>query len=191
MGTPKAQWRDAVLRARRALPEQTRAAEAIQLAAHASALAVGCSLTCAYVPVGTEPGSLALLEALRAAGSTVLLPLAGAPGALNWAEFTGAENLTAARYGLLEPTSPPLGAAAITQADLVLLPALAVDRAGNRLGRGAGFYDRSLALARPQAQLVAVVRAVEVVEVLPSEAHDIAVHGALTPTGLLRLGSAL
>lgn len=187
----KSRWRRELLAARRALDPQTRAAEAGRLAEHAATLAGGCLLTCAYVPVGTEPGSVALLHALRAVGSRVLLPMAGTPAALDWAEFTDAEDLVAARYGLREPTGLPLGPGAITEADLVLLPALAVDHAGTRLGRGAGFYDRSLSLAAPRARLVAVVRAEEVLTRLPREDHDIAVGWALTPAGLIPLGPAL
>lgn len=190
--TGKAELRRKILAARRALCPHTRATEADHLAGYATTLATGVPTTCAYLPMGTEPGSLALLLALRAAGTRVLLPLTGARGdRLDWAEFTGVHALQTVRYGLREPTGPPLGAAAITGAGLVLVPALAVDRVGNRLGRGAGFYDRSLGLADPGARLVAVVREVEVLTQLPAEAHDIAVGGALTPAGLIRLEATL
>jgi 5-formyltetrahydrofolate cyclo-ligase len=63
------------------------------------------------------------------------------------------------------------------------VPALAVDRAGVRLGRGAGFYDRTLPLASPAALLVAVVRDDEIVDRLPTEPHDVPVTHALTPNG--------
>ncbi|MGH8967718.1 MAG: 5-formyltetrahydrofolate cyclo-ligase, partial [Actinomycetes bacterium] len=65
----------------------------------------------------------------------------------------------------------------------VLVPALAVDRDGNRLGRGAGFYDRSLIYASPHARLVAVVRDDELVGALPADAHDVRMTHALTPSG--------
>ena len=66
---------------------------------------------------------------------------------------------------------------------VVLVPALAVDRIGVRLGRGAGFYDRSVPLAAPGARLVAVVRDDELVEQLPAEPHDVRMTHALTPSG--------
>jgi 5-formyltetrahydrofolate cyclo-ligase len=66
---------------------------------------------------------------------------------------------------------------------VVLVPALAVDRRGNRLGRGAGFYDRSLIYAAPQARLVAVVRDEELVDELPADPHDVRMTHALTPSG--------
>jgi len=190
--TGKAQLRREILAARRALSPQTRSSDADRLAGHAATLAIGCPTTCAYVPMGTEPGGLALLLGLRGPGTRVLLPLTGSRGErLDWAEFTGEHGLRTAGYGLREPVGPPLGPAAITEAGMVFLPALAVDRAGHRLGRGAGFYDRSLALVGPGARLVAVVREVEVLTQLPHEAHDIAVGWALTPAGLIRLGASL
>lgn len=76
---------------------------------------------------------------------------------------------------------PRLGSPTLGEAELVLVPALGVDRCGTRLGRGAGFYDRSLAHLSPDADLLAVVRDPEVVERLPGEPHDVRVSGALTP----------
>ena len=94
-----------------------------------------------------------------------------------------------ARFGLQEPVEPWLPADAINAASVVLVPALAVDRSGVRLGRGAGFYDRSLPLAAPTARLVAVVRDEELVNRLPAEPHDVLMTHALTPTaGLVTLG---
>jgi 5-formyltetrahydrofolate cyclo-ligase len=76
-------------------------------------------------------------------------------------------------------------------AQVVLVPALAVDRRGVRLGRGGGFYDRSLMLCGPGARLVAVVRDSEVLDEVPGEAHDVPMTHALTPgAGLLALGNA-
>ena len=68
------------------------------------------------------------------------------------------------------PGCPPT---ALADATVVFVPALAVDRAGVRLGRGAGFYDRSLPLAAPAARLVAVVRDDELVDEVPAEPHDV------------------
>ena len=78
----------------------------------------------------------------------------------------------------------------IAQAELILVPALAVDRRGVRLGRGAGYYDRTLGAAGPNARLVAVVRDDELVDRLPEEPHDLRMGWALTPLGgLWRLGA--
>ena len=78
--------------------------------------------------------------------------------------------LVTAQFGLREPPEPWLPAEAVADATVVFVPALAVDRAGVRLGRGAGFYDRTLPLADPAARLIAVVRDDELVDGIPAEA---------------------
>jgi 5-formyltetrahydrofolate cyclo-ligase len=120
----------------------------------------------------------------------VLLPvIAPVAGPLDWAEYAGPETLTPGRLrGILEPSGVRLGVTAVEGADLVLLPALAVDHGGVRLGRGAGHYDRSLVFASPGTELVAVVRDSEFVDQLPVQPHDVPMTGALTPgQGLVRL----
>lgn len=139
---------------------------------------------CAYLAVGGEPGSPEMLESLRGAGYRVLLPVVVGDAPLEWAEHTG--ELRPGPHGLREPVGPLLGASAVASAALVLVPALAVDRSGVRLGKGGGHYDRSLPLT--SAPLVAVVRDEEFVDSLPSEPHDVRVDAVLTPSrGLVRL----
>lgn len=150
---------------------------------------IPAGLVCCYVPVGSEPGSPELITSLASAGRRVLLPVVVGAAPLDWAYYSGPDSLTPGPYGLLQPSGPRQGAAAIGQADLVLVPALAVDRAGHRIGRGGGHYDRSLPLARPGAPLVAVVRDDEVVDALPYEPHDVLMTAVLTPNGgHVRLG---
>ena len=140
---------------------------------------------CAYVPVGSEPGSIELIDSLYRRNVRVLLPVArndtsGIPQPLQWGQYRPG-GLVEARFGLREPAEPWLPAEAVATSSMVLVPALAVDRAGGRLGRGAGFYDRSLPLADPAARLIAVVRDVELVDRLPTEPHDVRMTHALTP----------
>jgi 5-formyltetrahydrofolate cyclo-ligase len=123
-----------------------------------------------------------MLDALVAAGCTVLLPVVTGPEPLDWAAYQGPSALAPARFGLLEPLGPRLGVSAVGTASTVLVPALAVDRLGVRLGRGGGHYDRTLPLASRGARLIAVVRDSELVDVLPREPHDIPMTAALTPT---------
>jgi 5-formyltetrahydrofolate cyclo-ligase len=181
----KAQLRATILAARRAVPQAQRAAEAQQLRAHLSSL-VACAITvCAYVPVGSEPGSIELLDELVQLGARVLLPVTrygagGTPEPLLWGEYHP-DRLVPAGRGLLEPSGRLLAADALGTAAVALVPALAVDHNGVRLGRGAGFYDRSLPLADPAAPLVAVVRDPELIAELPTEPHDIPMTHALTP----------
>lgn len=145
-------------------------------------------IVCGYLPIGTEPGTIEMLDALLADGRQVLLPVVSAAGPLDWARYQGPAALAAGPFGLREPTGPRLGAAVIGSADSVLLPALAVDRHGVRLGRGGGHYDRSLPLAGSNALLIAVVRDEELVAELPREPHDMPVRAILTPqAGLVYL----
>ena len=112
-----------------------------------------------------------------------------AAGSVLCALSHGLGQLVAARFGLLEPAGPALPAETLSEAAVIVVPALAVDRRGGRLGRGAGFYDRSLPLRDPAAHLVAVVRDEELVEELPVESHDVRMTHAVTPGGgVVRLG---
>lgn len=184
--------RRAVLAARRALSAQQRRAEDERLCAHLGAAVRDARTVCAYLPAGTEPGSAALPDRLRLLCERVLVPVARTgPGGehlpLKWGEYVPG-HLVDGPFGVPEPPEPWLPAAEVAQAQVVLVPALAVDRAGVRLGRGGGFYDRSLPLCAPGTRLVAVVRDEEVVDALPAEPHDVRMTHALTPgAGLITL----
>ncbi len=145
---------------------------------------------CGYLPVGSEPGSVRLLDALVDQGRRVLLPVTdtdpdGQPRALRWGVYRAGE-LTGARYGLLEPAGPSLDPSVIAESRVIVVPALAVQSDGARLGRGAGFYDRSLPLADPSALLIAVVRDDEVLDDVPTGAHDVTMTHIATPAGGVR-----
>jgi 5-formyltetrahydrofolate cyclo-ligase len=179
--------------ARARVAPDVRDAEAQALCSRIASVVDGHDTVAAYVPIGTEPGSIALLDALLRTCPCVLLPVArrsaedGTPLPLQWGEYRPGM-LVAAPFGLLEPPQPWLPPSALASAGVVIVPALAVDRHGVRLGRGAGFYDRSLGFRDPSARLVAVVRDDELVDELPVEPHDVTMTHALTPTfGLVAL----
>jgi 5-formyltetrahydrofolate cyclo-ligase len=174
-------WRKRLVKARAELSSEVRAAEAQALADAVSAVGWPAATVCAYVPVGTEPGSVAMLDALRAAGRRVLLPIVTGKEPLDWGVYFGADSLVPGPFGLREPSGLRLGRGAVANADAVLIPALAVDRRGVRLGRGAGHYDRSL--VGVTAPRIAVVRAAEFVDRLPAERHDVLMTAVLTPSG--------
>ncbi|MFF2997270.1 5-formyltetrahydrofolate cyclo-ligase [Streptomyces sp. NPDC057950] len=147
----------------------------------------------AYVSVGSEPGTLALLDALHARGVRVLLPVLMADNDLDWGAYAGEGSLTRVQHGgrmtLLEPAGERLGPESVQEADAVLLPGLAVDRRGQRLGRGGGSYDRVLARlerAGTDPALVVLLYDTEVVEDVPREPHDRPVHAVVTPSGVRR-----
>ncbi|MEV6059393.1 5-formyltetrahydrofolate cyclo-ligase [Nocardia asteroides] len=182
-------WRSHVLAARAQVTAPEHAAEAAALATAIGPLAGADDVVCAYVPIRGEPGDLRMLDALRVRDATVLLPVTGEPGPLSWARYEGADSLRKARFGLLEPTTPTLPPETVATAATILVPALAVDRRGVRLGRGAGYYDRTLGAAGDGTRLIAVVRDNELVDHLPEEPHDRRMGWALTPGGgLCELG---
>jgi 5-formyltetrahydrofolate cyclo-ligase len=140
----------------------------------------------AYVSVGREPGTGVLLDALVAAGKRVILPLLQPDNDLDWAVYAGADDLVSAGRGLLEPAGPPLGPDAIATADAVIVPGLAVDRTGLRLGRGGGSYDRALGRVPVGTFTCVVLNDAELLDAVPAAAHDRRVTAAVTELRLTR-----
>ena len=174
--------RRAVLSRRAALPAEVR--ERSEQAALRALLPRLSGTVAAYLAVGTEPGTAGLLRALADRSVEVLLPVLLDDGDLDWAR--AGDGTAPGPHGLLEPTGTRLGRDAVARCSTVLVPALAVDRAGHRLGRGGGSYDR--ALPRTAAWVVALLHDGEAVTALPAESHDAPVHALLTPSrGLVRL----
>jgi 5-formyltetrahydrofolate cyclo-ligase len=133
-----------------------------------------------YVGAGTEPPTLPWLDALRARGVAVLLPLLRPDSSLDWGAYDGV--LVDGRLGLREP---PFGGSSIDAADVVVVPGVAYDSAGNRLGRGGGSYDR--ALSSVTALVVGLALDDEVVGAVPVEEHDRPVDVVVTPARVLRV----
>jgi len=136
-----------------------------------------------YLSLPGEPGTAALREELRRRGHRVLVPVLLPDLDLDWVLDPGPD----ATGDPLRPGGPRLGPAALAACSLVLVPALAVDPVGTRLGQGGGSYDRALArlvAAGPAPLVLAVVHDDEVLaEPLPLQPHDVGVDGALTPSG--------
>ena len=133
-----------------------------------------------FIGVGSEPDTGPLIERLRESGIEVLLPITLQDFSLDWALYTGHKELIDAIFGLREPSGPRLGADAIGTADVVIIPALAIDGEGRRLGQGAGCYDRALPHVAASTPVLAVVYDDErLTESLPEEPHDRRVDGVL------------
>jgi 5-formyltetrahydrofolate cyclo-ligase len=227
--------RGRLLTARRHLDETTRRAAAQKIQDQTLDLVrrEHPSTIAAYVPIDPEPGGPDL-PAVLARHARVLLPVLLPDGDLDWAPYT--EELTPGPRGLLEPPGPFLGADAIRASDLILVPALAVDHRGIRMGRGGGSYDRALSRLAPtqtatpplpteptrtvrpaqaanptypprsgkyevfpqgdlsgglpRPLIVALLHDGELVDEVPAEPHDRAVHAVLTPGGGFTLSRA-
>jgi 5-formyltetrahydrofolate cyclo-ligase len=175
-------------RERLAADERAAAAAALRDAVLAMPEAAMAGTVAAYYSQGTEPGTHGLIYALWKRGSYVLLPLLRPGYDLDWACYEGPGSLRPGPRGLTEPAEPPRGVDAVARADLVLVPALAVDRRGYRLGRGGGSYDRALARVGPQVPTVALLYDGELTGEVPVGPHDQRVRLAALPSrGIISL----
>jgi 5-formyltetrahydrofolate cyclo-ligase len=179
----KAAMRSSVLSARAGLSAEERA-EAGRLIRDAllslPELAMAGTVA-AYYSVGREPDTRGLVYALWKRGTYVLLPLLRPDGDLDWASYEGPESLVSGPRGLREPAAEPRGVGAVARADVVLVPALAVDGQGNRLGRGGGSYDRALARVGALIPVIALLYDGELVDRVPAEGHDTPVRAVVRP----------
>ena len=142
----------------------------------------------AYYSLSSEPDTHGLVYALWKRGGYVLLPLLRPDADLDWASYEGPDSLRPGPRGLAEPGEPPRGMDAVARADLVLVPALAVDRGGVRLGRGGGSYDRALARVAPGIPTIALLYDGELLDEVPADDHDQRVRLVARPSaGITRL----
>jgi len=189
----KTALRDQLLTTRNRRPLLVRSEAARAIARHLTAAPEvrRAATVAAYVAVGSEPGTAALLRALLAGGKRVVLPVLLPDGDLDWAAYAGDQDLAPARFGLLEPVGARLGVDSIGTADVVLLPGLAVSARGERLGRGGGSYDRALARV-PVGTFTSVLLYDDEVGVdVPVEPHDRPVTAAAHPSGITRFAPTL
>ncbi|MGH1339986.1 MAG: 5-formyltetrahydrofolate cyclo-ligase [Nannocystales bacterium] len=130
-----------------------------------------------FVGVAHEPEMRGVFEAL--APRRRWLPRVVGPHALQWCEVSDWAALRPGRFGIPEPASE--GVASLpAEVEVVLVPGLAFDARGGRLGWGRGYYDRTLALA-PGACRVGVCLEGGLVDAVPMEAHDLRMHAVVTP----------
>jgi 5-formyltetrahydrofolate cyclo-ligase len=181
--------RDQLLTARRRHPLMTAREDAEAIAAHLlrTPEVRRAATVAAYVSLSNEPGTGPLIEQLHAMGRRIILPVLMPDNDLDWATYSGADQLVPASRGLLEPAGPRLGPEAVATADVVLCPGLAVDRSGGRLGRGGGSYDRVLGRVPVGTFVCTLLYDGELLDTLPSEAHDRPVTAVVTPRGVTRL----
>jgi 5-formyltetrahydrofolate cyclo-ligase len=179
----KAALRSLVLSARAGLSAQERAAAGrmIRDALLSRPELEMAGTVAAYYSIGSEPDTRGLVYALWKRGTYVLLPLLRPDGDLDWASYEGPESLVPGPRGLREPSEQPRGVGAVARADVVLVPALAVDRQGNRLGRGGGSFDRALARVGPLIPVIALLYDGELVDRVPAEGHDTPVRAVVRP----------
>jgi 5-formyltetrahydrofolate cyclo-ligase len=146
----------------------------------------GQRIIAGHVPMRGEPGAPALVDLLSELGSELLLPVLRDDLDLDWTRYDGV--LEPAGRGLREPPGRRLGTGEIARATVVVVPAVAVDRGGTRLGRGGGSYDRALARVPAGVLVVALLYDGELIEAVPARPHDRRVGAVITPgAGVTRL----
>jgi 5-formyltetrahydrofolate cyclo-ligase len=168
----KAALRREVLARRGLVPEAEARAFARRLADIGVAFAAekAAKIVSVYWSINDEVSTFALLDKLAAQGIETALPVMRGRGApLCFRRWKKGEPLGAAKWGIQEPASGPE-----VFPDLVFVPLAGFDRAGHRLGYGAGFYDRTLARLRAMQPVTAVgvAYAVQELPAIPSETHD-------------------
>jgi len=141
------------------------------------------SVVAVYVSTETEPSTAILREALRAAGATVLIPRVSGES-LEWCVDHDQLPLIDSRWGIAEPSGPAvgLGAGPLMASSAIVVPALAIDASGFRLGKGGGFYDRTLAEldSTDRPIVIGVIYDDEFIEAVPRETHDIQIDVVVT-----------
>lgn len=193
----KSDLRRRLIAARRVRSVADRQAARAANTSHLLARLSEATCVAAYLPLPTEPLEPDLLDRL-AARTKVLVPVVTGAAPLDWCAYPAPTRKGA--LGIEEPNGQRLGSGAIAGADAVLVPALAVDPRGHRLGRGGGHYDRTLAL---QARLfgtagpvtpgtgrglrIAVLYDDELLDFVPSDKLDQSVQATVTPRAGFRL----
>jgi 5-formyltetrahydrofolate cyclo-ligase len=164
-----------------------RAAAARLLGLSALARAPGC--VSGYVVLRGELDPAGALAGARAAGFTIALPRieTRAPPRLRFHEATGPDDLCDGPHGLREPLAS-CAEVPIESIDVMLVPGLAFDAAGRRLGFGGGYYDaagRALRERRPASLLVGFAYDFQIVDACPADARDVAVDVVVTERRVL------
>jgi 5-formyltetrahydrofolate cyclo-ligase len=185
----KAALRASRLAARRALPAAARAEAASALTAAVLTLpeVLAARVVAVYVSIGTEPSTAELLDVLRSRDARVLVPVLRADLDLDWAIYENREQMSPGPRGIWVPDGPRLGVDAVGDAQIVLVPALAVGTDGSRLGRGGGSYDRALARVPAGRPRTALLYDGELLSGVPTESHDQKVTDVVTPSGARHL----
>ena len=145
----------------------------------------GVTLPALFVPTPVEPDLSLTLGAFDRALLPILIDEAGAPyRSPRWALWEAGRALVTRGRPPAQPDGEVLGAESLTEADLIIIPALAASSDGARLGQGGGWYDRALTHRFPGVPVVAVIFDDEVLDPgeIPTEAHDVPIDMIVTPT---------
>lgn len=129
----------------------------------------------AYYSLPDEVYTHELIDKLAAMGKCVLLPRvvedADTP-TLTWHHYESAADLAVGSYGIMEPVTPVVDVSGVEKSGVVIVPGVAFDGNGNRLGRGRGYYDRFLA-ENTEVYKIGICFNFQVVEHVPTDEYDV------------------
>lgn len=181
----KAQLRVERLALRDALSVEERAAKSLAMAEHGArdlSFAAGTVLS-GFMPIRSEADTKPLMEALRSKGARMCLPVILDRETIAFREFVRGAELVKTGFGTMGPDED----AAVLDPQILLVPLSAFDAKGNRIGYGAGHYDRAIAKLHAKElnpMLVGIAFDCQEVPSVPAEAHDVALDAVLTESGL-------
>lgn len=197
-GSPPQDTRDAVRRAARARRSELSDEDHRRAAAGCAAQLVGLDrfavpgTLATYLPIDGEIDPNQVLPALRDRGWDVTVPVVGPDRSMRFVRWDRDATMERNRFGIDEPAAPHRSVPP-SEIDVVLVPCVALDRRGNRLGFGAGFYDRAFARTTDpdattpprRAVLVGVVHDVQLVEQIDPDAWDVSMDLIVTGTTII------
>ena len=184
----KESLRRAALDARKAyvrtLSDADRARLEQRLASHLTSLCAHAAVVGGYAPLGSEISPLAAMEEARAVGRIVSFPAFDDPA--KPFRFRAGDPLRPGPFGIMQPSR----SAPVVEPDLILVPLIAIDGSGTRLGRGKGHYDRALGrLRKSPAQLIGVGWSLQrLADTIPRDEWDVPLDGFACPDGLTMFG---
>ena len=172
----------------RQLSDKYKAASSRAICAHLLAMPEYQAADTVFCFVGTakEIDTSPILEHALTAGKRLCVPLCTAPGIMELREIRSLDDLTPGAYGIMEPnTDCPI--VNTDDVDFAILPCLTCNHAGQRLGKGGGYYDRFLSHYRSGTVLLCQEKLIR--EEIPVEPHDYPIHWVLTETCLYEDGT--
>lgn len=173
--------------ARRGMPLEDRHGRASQIERSVLHLLSGARTVMVFYAFGTEVPTRGLVRALHDRGVRLLLPFV-AEGGMEAAEVAPGERLGPSPYGPREPMRRV--AVAPSEVDAIVVPGLAFDRRGHRVGYGGGHYDRYLTRLHPKAVSIGVAFSFQVLEEVPTGPDDVPVHVVVTEEEVIRVRRA-
>ena len=144
----------------------------------------------AYWAAGSELSLKPLLAVLLARGVFVYLPHVGSDGNMQFLRYHGEASLALGKHGIFAPVFDADHLSSASNLDLILLPLLAFDMRGHRLGQGGGYYDRYLQTLDAATPLrVGIAFHFQKVDCVPAEPFDEVLHAVITERGVMGFSS--